>query len=99
MLVLDDVHASYGQVAALRGVSLEVKQGEIVGLIGPNGAGKSTTLGTISGIVATSRGVITLEGKSLRGLTPDAIVRRGVSLVPEGRRIFGSLTVEENLRV
>jgi branched-chain amino acid transport system ATP-binding protein len=99
MLELENLHVSYGPIAAVRGISLTVRPGEIVGLIGPNGAGKSTTLSAISGAVAPSRGTITFEGAPITGLAPDAIVRRGISLVPEGRRIFGTLTVEENLKV
>jgi branched-chain amino acid transport system ATP-binding protein len=99
MLVLEDVHVSYGPIAALRGVTLDVKEGEIVGLIGPNGAGKSTMLAAVAGVVPISKGTIFFEGKPLAGLPPDEIVRRGISLVPERRRIFGTLTVEENLQV
>ena len=89
----------YGGVAAVRGVSLEVRPGEIVGLIGPNGAGKSTTLHAIMGLVRPSGGDVELDGRSLRGRPPEAVARSGVALVPEGRRIFGELTVEENLRL
>jgi branched-chain amino acid transport system ATP-binding protein len=99
MLRLDDVHVRYGPVAAVRGASLTVEEGEIVGLIGPNGAGKTTTLSAVAGLVPVAAGTISFEGKPLRGLSPDDIVRRGVSLVPEGRRIFATLTVEENLKV
>jgi branched-chain amino acid transport system ATP-binding protein len=99
MLRLDDVHVRYGPIGAVRGASLIVEEGEIVGLIGPNGAGKTTTLSAVAGLVPVAAGTITFEGKPLRGLSPDDIVRRGVSLVPEGRRIFATLTVEENLKV
>ena len=89
----------YGGVAALRGVTLEVRSGEIVGLIGPNGAGKSTMLHAIMGLVPTEQGEIRLGGASLRGLSPERVARSGIALVPEGRRIFAGLTVEENLRL
>ena len=89
----------YGSVPALRDVDLEVQRGEIVGLIGPNGAGKSTTLHAIVGTVRASAGEILLGGVSIRGQAPERIVRSGVGLVPEGRRIFAALTVEENLRL
>jgi branched-chain amino acid transport system ATP-binding protein len=94
-----DLEVAYAGVAAVRGVSLSVAPGEIVGLIGPNGAGKSTTLHAIMGVVATRGGDVTLEGRSLRGRSPEAIARAGVALVPEGRRLFAELTVEENLRL
>jgi branched-chain amino acid transport system ATP-binding protein len=89
----------YGAVAAVRNVSLRVGKGEIVGLIGPNGAGKSTTLHAIMGVVPAHAGEVRLDGRPLRGKAPEAIARAGVALVPEGRRIFGELTVEENLRL
>ena len=99
MLVVDDIHVSYGRLRALKGISLSVRQGEIVCLIGPNGAGKSTTLAAVAGGVAPHRGTIALEGKPLAGVRPEQIARMGVSLVPEGRHVFGTLTVAENLRV
>ena len=99
MLELRDLGVSYGGVAAVRGLSLEVRGGEIVGLIGPNGAGKSTTLHAIMGVVPAQTGEIVLSGRSLRGRTPESVAQSGVALVPEGRRIFGELTVEENLRL
>jgi branched-chain amino acid transport system ATP-binding protein len=89
----------YGGVPAVRGLSLTVAPGEIVGLIGPNGAGKSTTLHAIMGLVPARAGEITLGERSLRGRTPEAIARSGIALVPEGRRLFAELTVEENLRL
>ncbi len=94
-----DLEVAYGGVAAVRGVSFSVAAGEIIGLIGPNGAGKSTTLHAIMGVVATRGGDVTLGGRSLRGRSPEAIARAGVALVPEGRRLFAELTVEENLRL
>jgi branched-chain amino acid transport system ATP-binding protein len=99
MLELDGLQVSYGSVPAVRGVDLEVGRGELVGLIGPNGAGKSTTLHAIMGLVRPAAGEVRLAGASLQGLAPEAIARSGVALVPEGRRIFAELTVEENLRL
>jgi len=99
MLEISDIHVSYGPLRALKGVSLSVGNGEIVCLIGPNGAGKSTTLAAIAGGVAPHRGSIRLEGRPLTGMRPEEIARLGVSLVPEGRHVFGTLTVAENLRV
>jgi branched-chain amino acid transport system ATP-binding protein len=86
-------------VPAVRGLRISVARGEIVGLIGPNGAGKSTTLHAIMGVLRPSAGDVRLAGSSIRGRAPEQIVRAGVSLVPEGRRIFAELTVEENLRL
>jgi branched-chain amino acid transport system ATP-binding protein len=99
VLVLEDVHVRYGAIAALRGVSLHVEQGEIVGLIGVNGAGKSTTLMTIAGVLQPSKGRILFGGQSILGRPPEDILRKGIALVPEGRRIFPGLTVAENLRL
>ena len=99
MLELKDVSVSYGRIDAVQGLSLEVKQGEFVGLVGHNGAGKSTTLMTITGALSPVSGEILLEGQSIVGLSPDEILRRGIALVPEGRRIFGRLTVGENVKI
>ena len=99
MLEIDELHVSYGRVPALKGISLVVEKGEIVALVGPNGAGKSTTLSTIFGLVRPDSGSISLEGKPLLGITPERIVRRGLALVPEGRHIFNTLTVGENLEM
>jgi len=99
VLVLHDVYVRYGAIAALRGVSLRVEQGEIVGLIGVNGAGKSTTLMTIAGVLQPRGGTIDFRGESIVGSPPEEIVRKGIALIPEGRRIFPGLTVEENLRL
>ncbi len=99
MLRLEEVHAHYGAIHALRGVSLEVREGEIVSLIGANGAGKSSTLMAISGILRPSAGRITFEGEDLAHVPSHAIVERGISQVPEGRRIFSKLTVLENLEM
>jgi len=98
-LELKDVHVRYGGVAAVRGVTLELGRGEIVGVIGPNGAGKSSTLHAIMGLVPLASGDVTVGGRSVRGLAPERVARGGVALVPEGRRIFGELSVEENLRL
>ena len=99
MLELDGLGVRYGTVPAVRSVDLALERGELVGLIGPNGAGKSTTLHAIMGVVPATEGDIRLAGRSIRGRVPEAIARAGISLVPEGRRIFGELTVEENLRL
>jgi branched-chain amino acid transport system ATP-binding protein len=99
MLELQGLDVSYGGVAAVRGLSLDVRRGEIVGLIGPNGAGKSSTLHAIMGLVPPRAGDILLAGTSLVGRSPEAVAQSGVALVPEGRRIFGELSVEENLRL
>jgi branched-chain amino acid transport system ATP-binding protein len=97
MLELRNIQAGYGNVQALRDVSLTIQKGEIITLIGANGAGKSTTLMAISGIVPCRSGKILLQGKELQGLAPDRIVAMGVCQVPEGRHIFADLTVQENL--
>ena len=99
MLKVSDLHVSYGNVAALRGVSIEVQAGEIVAVIGPNGAGKSTLLLTIAGVVKPARGAVALEDNSILGIAPERLVTRGLSLVPEGRHIFASMTVAENIRL
>ena len=98
MLRLEDVGASYRGLRALQGVNLEVHAGEIVAVVGANGAGKSTLLRAISGQVATE-GAITFEGAALRGEKPHMVTRRGITLVPEGRRLFPRLSVEDNLRL
>ncbi len=99
MLVIDNLSASYGAITALRGVSLEIHSGELVALIGVNGAGKSTLLKTIAGVMRPTQGKITFQGEALIGRSPEEIIRRGIAMVPEGRDIFASLTVEENLRL
>ncbi|MBC5805113.1 MAG: ABC transporter ATP-binding protein [Candidatus Eremiobacter antarcticus] len=99
VLSLRGVDTFYGRIPALRDLSLDVYEGEIVALIGANGAGKTTTLRTVSGLVRAARGEITLHGASLVGVAPDAIVRKGVVHSPEGRRIFPRLTVFENLHL
>jgi branched-chain amino acid transport system ATP-binding protein len=98
-LTLESVDVRYGGVQAVRGLSFEVAPGEIIGLIGANGAGKSSTLHAIMGLAPVAGGDVRLGGTSLRGMRPEDIARSGVALVPEGRRIFAELTVEENLRL
>jgi branched-chain amino acid transport system ATP-binding protein len=97
MLELDDVHTFYGNIEALKGVSLEVEEGEIVTLIGSNGAGKSTTLRSISGLTPPRVGSIKFKGKNIGETPPQEIVRLGISLSPEGRKIFPRMSVRENL--
>src|SRR5215216_188410 len=97
MLELRDIHVFYGGIRALGGVSLRVEQGELVALIGSNGAGKSTTLKTISGLLRVRQGAMFYEGQEITRATTDRIVALGISHCPEGRRIFGSLNVRENL--
>ncbi len=99
MLKIDNINTFYGHIHALKGISLEVKQGEIISLIGANGAGKSTTLLSISGLEKPRSGSITFNGEDLTRMTPDSIVSLGISQAPEGRRIFPSLTVLENLEL
>jgi branched-chain amino acid transport system ATP-binding protein len=98
-LAVENLSVRYGAVDAVRGLSLEVKAGQIVGLIGPNGAGKSSTLHAIMGSAPIIGGDVRLDGGSLVGRRPEDVARRGIALVPEGRRIFGELTVEENLQL
>ncbi|MBI3316448.1 MAG: ABC transporter ATP-binding protein [Candidatus Omnitrophica bacterium] len=97
MLKVTGLHSGYGKIEILKGVKLEVPAGKIVTLIGSNGAGKTTLLMTLSGIVASKKGSVQFEGYSIERLAPDAIVRLGITQVPEGRRVFAHLTVEENL--
>jgi len=99
MLEVENVHAYYGNIHALKGVSLTVDKGEIVTLIGANGAGKSTTLKTLSGLLRPHQGSIHLDGEDLTLYRPHEIVAKGVVQVPEGRRVFGRLTVTENLEM
>jgi len=99
VLELTDVHVRYGNIRALQGVSLRVDTGELIALIGANGAGKTTTLRAISGLLRPSQGAITFDGTDLTSASTDRIVGLGISHCPEGRRIFGSLTVAENLRL
>lgn len=99
LLEVDNIHTYYGNIHALKGITISVDKGEIVTLVGGNGAGKSTTLNTISGILKPREGEIRLDGESLNPLRPHDIVAKGVSQAPEGRRIFGRLTVLENLEM
>ncbi len=99
MLKINDLKVSYGGIEAVKGISFEVPDGQIVTLIGANGAGKSTTLRTIAGLVRPAGGHIQLDGEDITGLSPDKIVSKGITLVPEGRRVFPDLTVLENLRI
>jgi branched-chain amino acid transport system ATP-binding protein len=97
LLELENVVATYGHVAALKGLSLTIEQGEIVALLGANGAGKSTTLRTISGLLKPRSGRLQFMERSIAGLSPGAVVGRGIAHVPEGRRVFPGLTVRENI--
>ena len=99
MLVLEDVNVYYGAIHALKGISFEVNQGEIVTLIGSNGAGKSTSLKTISGLLRPKTGKLTFNGENLATIAPQSIVAKGISQVPEGRRVFANMTVIENLEL
>jgi branched-chain amino acid transport system ATP-binding protein len=99
MLELRGVKVAYGGVEVLHGIEMTVAEGEVVGVVGPNGAGKSSLLRAICGLTQSSTGEISFEGRSLSGLAPEEIARLGVALVPEGRQIFGTLTVAENLRL
>ena len=99
MLKITNLKVSYGGIEALKGISFDVEQGQIVTLIGANGAGKSTTLRAISGLVKPASGSINFMGQDITNLNPQRIVSTGISLVPEGRRVFANLTVKENLKI
>ncbi len=99
ILSIKDLKVKYGGIEAVKGISFDVREGEIVTLIGANGAGKSSTLRTISGLVKPAGGSISFKGEDITGMDPTEIVKRGITLVPEGRRIFADLTVLENLRI
>jgi branched-chain amino acid transport system ATP-binding protein len=99
LLAINDLHAHYGKIHALKGISFNVEEGEIVTLIGGNGAGKTTTLNTISGLVAATQGTIVLDGEDITKLPAHKVTERGVIHVPEGRKIFTRLTVRENLEI
>jgi branched-chain amino acid transport system ATP-binding protein len=99
MLELHDVDTYYGPSQVLHGVSLQINQGEIVCLLGANAAGKSTTMKTIFGLVPPRRGTVVFEGKRLDGRTPDQVIKEGLALVPEGRRVFSRMSVRENLEM
>ncbi len=99
LLAVNNITVSYGRLTALRQASLAMKEGETLFVTGPNGAGKSTLLKAIAGVVSPRVGSITLAGEAISGRSPESIARRGFSMVPEGRHVFGSLTIEENLRL
>jgi branched-chain amino acid transport system ATP-binding protein len=99
MLEIDNIQVQYGPITALRDLSITVNAGELVALIGANGAGKTTTISAVAGVHKPAKGEIHFEGQSIIGQSPEQIVRRGIATVPEGRDIFPSLTVEENLRL
>jgi branched-chain amino acid transport system ATP-binding protein len=99
VLEIDRIDVAYGAIRALQGVSLSIQAGEVVTLIGANGAGKTTTIRTISGLLRPTAGAIRFEGHPIHAMSAEAVVARGIVQVPEGRKIFGDLTVEENLRV
>ena len=99
LLKVDDIHVYYGSIHAIKGVSFEVNEGEIVTLIGANGAGKSTTLNTVAGLLKPRSGGITFEGRSITGMSASKIVSLGMALCPEGRRVFQQMTVRENLEM
>jgi branched-chain amino acid transport system ATP-binding protein len=99
VLVVQSLFTSYGHIQAVRGISFEVRQGEITAILGANGAGKSTTIKSICGLLHPKSGTITLEGKPIQGLDADQVVRLGVGYVPEGRRVFPVMTLDENLDI
>ena len=99
LLKIDDLHTNYGAIHALKGISLEVNEGEIVCLIGSNGAGKTTLVNSIVGIVKSSSGTITFDGKDITHVPAHAMTKEGIGISPEGREVFPELTVEENLRI
>ena len=99
LLKVDNIHVYYGAIHAIKGISFEVNEGEIVTLIGANGAGKSTTLNTIAGLLKPRSGAITFEGRNLLGMKAHKLVSQGMALCPEGRRIFQQMTVRENLEM
>ena len=97
LLEINDLSVRYGEIEALRGITLSVDEGKVVTLLGSNGAGKSTTLRAISGLAQPASGEIVFDGHSIAGLGPEAIVRKGIAHVPEGRRVFPGLSVRENI--
>jgi branched-chain amino acid transport system ATP-binding protein len=99
LLAVDNITVRYGRLTALRGISLRIDEGEVVFVTGPNGAGKSTLLNAIAGVVPLISGSITMDSAEVTGAPPEQIARRGFSLVPEGRNVFGALSIEENLKV
>jgi branched-chain amino acid transport system ATP-binding protein len=99
LLTVDALTTNYGSITALRDVTLHVAPGEVVGLVGPNGAGKTTLVGTLAGLLSPVRGGVRFDGADMTGRSPDTLLRRGLALVPEHRRLFPDLTVSENLRI
>ena len=99
MLEVSRLTTKYGAISALRSADLHVGSGEVIGLIGPNGAGKTTLLGSIAGLLDPASGSVAFEGADITGYSPEKLLRSGIALVPEHRRIFGDLTVEENLKI
>jgi branched-chain amino acid transport system ATP-binding protein len=99
MLEIDNIRVQYGSITALRDLSLRVNEGELVALLGANGAGKTTTLSAVAGVLKLTSGDITFQNESIAGWSPERIIRQGIATVPEGRDIFPSLSVEENLRL
>lgn len=99
LLNVENITVHYSRLPALRDVSVTIEEGEIVCIVGPNGAGKSTTLLSISGVLNPTSGVITFDGQTINGMSPEAVARAGISQVPEGRHVFTTLNVEENLRI
>ena len=99
VLKVENLHVYYGSIHAIKGVSFEVGEGEIVTLIGANGAGKSTTLNTVGGLLRPREGIVEFEGKSILGVAPHKVVSEGMALCPEGRRVFAQLSVKENLEM
>ncbi|MBO4359940.1 MAG: ATP-binding cassette domain-containing protein, partial [Eubacteriaceae bacterium] len=99
MLKIKDLNVSYGAIHAVRGISFEVEEGSIVTLIGANGAGKSTTLKAIAGLLSPQSGTIEYDGENIAGMDATDIVKKGITLVPEGRRIFSDLSVLENIKI
>ena len=97
MLEVSNIETHYGNIQALKGISIEVRKGDMVSVLGANGSGKSTLLRTIVGLIGPSRGAIRFEGKSIEGMKPHKVVRLGISLVPENRELFPDLSVHENL--
>ncbi len=99
LLKVDDIHVYYGNIHAIKGISFDVNEGEIVTLIGANGAGKSTTLNTVAGLLKPRTGHVTFDGKNITGVPANKIVAMGMAMCPEGRRIFQEMTVKENLEM
>jgi ABC-type branched-subunit amino acid transport system ATPase component len=99
LLVVDDIHSGYGDMEILKGVSMHLSQGEIIAIIGPNGAGKSTLMKTIFGLITPNEGDVLFLGESIRGYSPERIVRLGMGYVPQANNVFSTLTVLENLEM